>query len=169
VVPDLLKLFFTSLYSGPGEVSDSVQRKIESSCQDAVFNVDNGTRKTRKQILLAMAVKSMTGSKQLVTILNRLGNVISYSKVEEIETSLAASILERKESCPPGVSGESGVVGLAFDNYEELCYTLSGANTLHDTMGILYCSSKNKAVMRQDVIIVVRVSPRAVRLQHAAL
>ena len=29
-------------------------------------------------------------------------------------------------------------MGLAFDNYDELTNTLSGAETLHDTMGILY-------------------------------
>lgn len=29
-------------------------------------------------------------------------------------------------------------MGTAFDNYDELTNTLSGANTLHDTMGILY-------------------------------
>ena len=29
-------------------------------------------------------------------------------------------------------------MGLAFDNYDELTATLSGGETLHDTMGILY-------------------------------
>lgn len=29
-------------------------------------------------------------------------------------------------------------MGLAFDNLVELTQTLSGSNTLHDTMGILY-------------------------------
>ena len=29
-------------------------------------------------------------------------------------------------------------MGMAFDNFDELTQTLSGSNTLHDTMGILY-------------------------------
>lgn len=47
------------------------------------------------------------------------------------------AIQERKEACPentlPGLP-----MGLAFDNFDEMTQTLSGSNTLHDTMGILY-------------------------------
>ena len=33
---------------------------------------------------------------------------------------------------------EKLIMGLAFDNFDELSETLTGANTLHYTMGILY-------------------------------
>jgi hypothetical protein len=60
--------------------------------------------------------------------------------VEELETELAYSIHNREENLPDGAV--KGVpVGHAFDNYDELTqltHTLSGAETLHDTMGILY-------------------------------
>lgn len=68
-----------------------------------------------------------------------MGQSINYHAVEEIETNLAHAILDRQLNCPAGTV--SGVMcGLAFDNYDELTHTLSGSDTLHDTMGILYQS-----------------------------
>ena len=95
----------------------------------------------------------MTGSKQLVTILNRLGHCINYYQVEELETSLASSIIEKQKACPEGtVPGVA--MGLAFDNFDELTNTLSGSDTLHDTMGILYQSKPQQASSRQPLTTV---------------
>ena len=86
---------------------------------------------------MGMSMKSLTGSKKILTLLNRMGHCLNYHAIEEIETDLAQSILNRKLNCPDGTV--AGVpCGLAFDNYDELTHTLSGAATLHDTMGILY-------------------------------
>ena len=69
-----LVLELVRLYSRLGDTSDSVKRKVESAIQDALYNVGKGTVKTKKHILLAMTVKSLTGSQELVTIFNRLGH-----------------------------------------------------------------------------------------------
>ena len=69
--------------------------------------------------------------------MNWLGYCINYSATEELETELAYSILDRKLNCPDGAEVDE-LAGLAFDNYDEVVHTLSGANTLHDTMGIFY-------------------------------
>ena len=65
---------------------------------------------------------------------------LNYSALEELETATAEALLARKQACPEDtIAGlPMGVQGLAFDNFDELTQTLSGADTLHDTMGILY-------------------------------
>jgi hypothetical protein len=93
-----------------------------------------------------MAAKLMTGSKKLVQLLSRLGCIVNYNAIEELETNLAESILARQKGSPEGtVFG--AIMGLAFDNYDELNCKFSGADTLHDTMGIMYQNiSENGAV-----------------------
>ena len=51
-----------------------------------------GLVKPQKHLLLGLGVKSMTGSKKVLNILNRLGHCISYTTEEEIETELALNI-----------------------------------------------------------------------------
>ena len=84
-----------------------------------------------------MLVKALTGSRKLMTVLNRFGHCISYTKEEELVTELATAIQNREKSCPKGAK-YGPVMGNAFDNYDEMVQTLSGFNTLHDTMGIFY-------------------------------
>jgi len=89
---------------------------------------------------LGQAVKTMTGSKTFVTILNKFGQCVNYWKVEEIEMKMA------KKACkPPLLQGLEPRADLTtmmpFDNYDEFTETLSGKNTLHETMGICIQSS----------------------------
>lgn len=81
---------------------------------------------------LGVSVKSLTGSKKLVTVLNRLGHGINYSTIEELETEAAIATLDMKTACPSEAI-ENSPMGLSFDNYDELMHTLSGSETLHDT------------------------------------
>ena len=145
--PEIVRTFFQHLLGGlqTDQCSESVKRRSDSLSQDVLFSVRNGNIKPRKHILMGMSMKSMTGSKKIVTMLNRMGHSINYHAVEEIETDLAYAILDRKETCP---AGSIPVVpcGLAFDNYDELTSILSGADTLHDTMGIMYQSKPQGAV-----------------------
>ena len=137
--PELVKTFFRTLIGGLkiGQYSDSVMHRSDSLSQDALFLVKNGNLKPRKHILMGLSLKSLTGSKKILSILNRMGHSITYHAVEEIETNLAYDILNRQSNCPAGTV--SGVpCGLAFDNYNELTHILSGSDTSHDTMGILY-------------------------------
>ena len=84
-----------------------------------------------------MALKSITGRTKLVQIMNRFGHYVNYNALEELETATAEVIKEREKVCPgdtlPGLP-----IALAFENFDEMTQTLSGSNTLHDTMGLLY-------------------------------
>ena len=52
-------------------------------------------KKLPKHISLAMSIKHLTGSKQLISLLNRMGHSSSYEENEEVETSLANESLAR--------------------------------------------------------------------------
>ena len=58
---------------------------------------DKGLVKPPKHIALPVSVKSMTGSSELVTILNRLGHGTSYTELEEHEIAVAEKQIERQQ------------------------------------------------------------------------
>ena len=65
--------------------------------QDIIHSASNAKVKLPKQIGLAMAVHHLTGSKVLITLLNRMGHCSSYSEVQEVDTSLAMEVTAMAE------------------------------------------------------------------------
>lgn len=59
------------------------------TAQDLVHCASHARMKLAKQIGHGMSVKYLTGSKQLVTLLNRMGYSSSYDEIEQVETCLA--------------------------------------------------------------------------------
>lgn len=137
--PAIVQTFFRTLYGGPRlhKHSEEIVRRATAASADALFIVKHGRLIPKKHILLSALMKSLTGSRKILTLVNKFGYTVSYTKEEELETELASLILSRGKECPDGVK-VGATMGTAFDNYDELTNTLSGANTLHDTMGILY-------------------------------
>ena len=86
--PELVKLFFSILLGGPGynHHSPSIRRRADSMSQDALFVVKGGKLRTANHILTSMSLKSLTGSRKIITIMNKLGHCLNYNKVEELET-----------------------------------------------------------------------------------
>ena len=90
-----------------------------------------------------MVMKSLTGSWKVIEILNRLGHCVSYYLVEEIETELTYAANEKDTLNPSGMNmGANACTSLAFDNYDRFVETLTGKDTLHDTVGIAYQTVK---------------------------
>lgn len=87
--------------------------------------------------MLGLGVKSLTGSRKMLAIINCFGHTVNYHSAEELEIELALAQRESGQVCPEG-SRKDCVMGLFFDNYDELTHTLSGAESLHDAMSILY-------------------------------
>ena len=115
------------------------KRRIESIAHDIIYSATGGSIKPSKQLLLGLAVKSMTGSRRLIEILNRLGHSINYHTIEELETELTYSSLVDQWITPHGMSMDPTLcLGVAFDNFDHYVETSSGKNTLHDTVGIAY-------------------------------
>ena len=82
----------------------------------------------------------MTGSANVLTLLNRYGHCSSYSFVLECETALCNSSVIRDEIYfPKGIvkGHEDVVTHFCWDNWDQLEETVSGAGTTHSTHDII--------------------------------
>jgi len=85
------------------------------------------------------AIKSTTGSVEMIRMINRIGDDVSYTPLEELETSLCIQKLQIQkdehiallEHIHPHVP-----TTLAFGNIYRIEETLSGAGTSHCVNGI---------------------------------
>ena len=140
--PDILNQFMTYLIGGPILTKEDKTKKLRrtrSISDDIVFAVTSGRKKPAKHLQIGLAMKSLTGSRTVVNILNRLGHCASYNTIEELETELTFATDKESTKLPEGMSQEASLAtGLAFDNYDRYIETLSGKGTLHDTVGIAY-------------------------------
>ena len=96
--------------------SASKIRRAESLAADTVFSMTNGRKKLSKHLKLGIAVKSMTGSKKLIGMLNRYGHCVSYPTIEELETKLMFIVTSTSKISPPDLVPDSSLTfGIAFD------------------------------------------------------
>ena len=140
-VPPILIAFLQTLLSGDNDnntgPSMKISRLINSFSQDLIYAVSGGMWKTAKHILLPWSVKTLTGNVELISLLNRLGHGISYSKLEEIETALCLQKIESDGGLLPSKTNPCIPTTLAFDNIDRLDETLSGGGTSHRVNGII--------------------------------
>ena len=133
--------FFTHHVVGPyhrSHESASKIRRVESLAVDAVFSVTNG----RKNLKLGIAVTSMTGSKNLIGMLNKYGYCFSYTKTEELQMKLTFTVTSPSKISPLVLALPSSLtIGIAYDRFVEV---LSGKGTLHDRVSIVYQSVLEK-------------------------
>ena len=88
---------------------------------------------------MGLALKSLTGSRRIIELLNRMGHCINYHGVTEIETEMTYESRNRSQYTPYGMDlVETVGTGVAWDNYDRFVETSSGKDTLHDTVGITY-------------------------------
>ncbi|GFY14284.1 hypothetical protein TNCV_3614721 [Trichonephila clavipes] len=86
-----------------------------------------------------MTVKSLTSSRKMINILNRLGHCCNYNTLEELETEATISSVNRSQIFPPDIMEIPSLsTGVAFDNCDRYVDTLTGKDTLHDTVRIIY-------------------------------
>ena len=151
-VPDLLYNFLAWLmYGDTSSASISAQRcqnlpadvhrRVMSIAQDIIFLATRGHVKQAKHICLSMAVCHLTGSKKVITLLNRFGHEVSAPQLEELETGLAQQHLEdkalRQDAGFLPLNVHSGpFLTLCSDNSDRCEETLSGKGTTHCTNGI---------------------------------
>ena len=110
----LLKLI---LRSNTCKESDRLRWLIDSIGQDIVFNATSGKAKTVKHIQLGMFLKRKTGSKEIVTCMNRLGHSLCYSELLELEANIAEkeSSTKSQDYIPKKVEKENFVT-YVYDN-----------------------------------------------------
>ena len=145
--PLILENFMTALLCGPDNrvrCSDRKKRRVKAICQDTIYACTNGRKVPSKHLQLGIAVKKLTGSKRLIEILNRLGHSISYNAIEETETEMTYQVTNSETITPSEIKKSGNLcTGVAFDNFDRYVETLSGKDTLHDTVGIVYQNVSN--------------------------
>ena len=111
------------------------QRLALSLAQDLLNYVRNGMQKTSKHVSLPLALKNLTSSKEVITLLNRYGHGISYDQVLDMEMRLAENLLEGKEHdvILQKVVSPNAFSIFRWDNTDLLEETLSGGGTTHYT------------------------------------
>lgn len=131
--------FFRVLYTGSKNpnVDERIERLEKSMSDDDMFVATRARSTSRNH--LCIALKSLTGSRKVIEILNRFGHCISYHTSEASQTELATDISGRNYATPAGITKLVGLcIRLEWDNYDELTLALSGGGTLHDTVGFYY-------------------------------
>jgi hypothetical protein len=118
------------------ETESDSRNKLISICQDVVYLASNGRKQTPKSLCLGLTVRHLTGSSQLLTLLNKLGHSASVTSVIAYETSLAQLQLQCGLEIPAGFEKGKPTV-LVWDNIDFGEETLSGRGTTHHTNGIM--------------------------------
>ncbi|KAG5887454.1 hypothetical protein JTB14_017310 [Gonioctena quinquepunctata] len=141
-IPEELFNFIQNLVSGPNfceKNADSTTTKIKSICGDIIYAVTKGRCKPAKNLTLGLAMKSLTNSRQVITMLNRYGYSIGYNLAEELETEMTYTSIQNNAVIPAGIIATSTLsTHVAFDNFDRFVDTTSGKDTMHDTVGIIY-------------------------------
>lgn len=96
-----------------------------------------GRVSTPKHHSLSMTIRHMTGSSQIIQILNGLGHCTSHSSTLEHDTALAMVELSRGEFPTPSGIKHGQFTTLVWDNIGFGEETLSGKGTTHSTNGIM--------------------------------
>ena len=92
-----------------------------------------------KHISLGVVLKSITGSKWVVNLLNRFGHCIINEKVHRIDTGMESSLTSSNSLVPNRITKTPELyTALAWDNFDVNLETLSGADSVHHTYGICY-------------------------------
>lgn len=118
-----------------------LHRLILSVGQDLIYGSSNGQVNTPKHVGLAMAIKHLTGSKQVISMLNRFGHTVSYDSLQRMETSLAVEQLKKTEEM--GIVLPSNIfpgtfIHCAADNIDFKENTLDGKGTTHSSTVVLF-------------------------------
>ena len=153
-VPEVVNQFMSYVIGGPDKrkwKNTTKKVRIQSLGDDLVFCSTSGLKKPRKHLELSVALKSLTGSKKTVRLMNKLGHCASYTTEEELETELTIEANKNDDVTPFGMerSADSGM-GCAWDNYDRNVETVNGDATPHDTVGIAYQTVSNTNVQSSE-------------------
>lgn len=140
-VPANLYTLINCIVKGPKDSPNEKREiRIKSICDSIIYSTSCGALKPSTSLSLGLVTKSITGSRKMVEILNRLGHCVNYTCVEELETEIAYGCAADTKILPYGLVPKTPQLRthVAFDNYDRFVETSSGRDTLHDTVGIVY-------------------------------
>jgi hypothetical protein len=163
--PDELMTFVTQLLSGRAikDASTKTERITRSVAQDICYAVSGGRWKMPKHLLLGMTVRHITGSAEIVSLLNRFGHCVSYTTLLELETAMCNAIVETDKLLPVTIDPDKNVVThFCWDNFDLNEETPSGAGTTHSTHGIVVQETTEECTPAPTVPVMNKTKRRSV-------
>jgi hypothetical protein len=140
IIPHTLQSFLNLVITGqPRAPSCNAERLIFSIGQDLCRAVTKGEWKLPKHILLCMTLHHLFRSKNLLTVLNRLGHCENYSFAMELETAIAvaldqtSSLLTRRIVKSPG----NILFHSEWDNFNQILTGIHGKPAFNTSAGIM--------------------------------
>ena len=133
-VPVEIVSFLEDVICGPAirRRSDRNIRRAKSISEVLIFASTSAEKKPAKYLKLGMLLKTLTGSRRILELLNRMGHCASYHTIQEIETELTIKANSENQLTPFGMSLENHMgTGVAWDNYDRFVETRSGKDMLH--------------------------------------
>ena len=153
-IPVDIASFMEDVICGPytRQKSERKFQRAKSIAADIVFAASGATKQPAKHLKLGMAIKTLTNSRRLLELLNRMGHCSSYHTVEEIETELTFQANAEHKNTPHGMELNPSLgTSVAWDNYDRFVDTQSGKDTLHDTVGIAFQIVQQPSVSQVDL------------------
>ena len=118
-------------------------RRVVMLRQDIIHAMTNSQVKAPKHLGLPVTIPNLTGSKEVITLLNRMGHCSSYDEVEIVNTGWAREMDMEARSQETGVVIPSNItpgpfVQFAPDKNDFKEETLDGKQTTHATTLVVY-------------------------------
>ena len=168
-----LKLYYENLLS-PASVhhgtSLTAERLIDSFTQDIMYAVSKREFLTLKHASVGLGLHSLTGQKLPLQVLSRLGHCMTYDQICEVETAQAELVQHLKSLslplpiCP--IDEESKVLTTFWwDNFDRNIETASGAESIHNTPGIMFQEESACTVKRNENVSIPKSKRRSIRLE----
>ena len=139
-----------SLHEKVELASESDRCHVLSVAQDIIHCVTRGRIKTAKHVGLPLAMKHISGSAKVVSLLNRFGHGLSVTQMQEVEAGMAQQLIAQRSSStekdvfvPSNIQPGTSFVQVCSDNNDLLEETLTGIETTHCTKW--NCHSKASA------------------------
>lgn len=110
--------------------------KLMSITEDLVTLASKQRNPSPKSIALAMALRQLTGSASVISLVSGLGHCMSHSYVLAHETALAQLNISKDDIIPSGFDSTARTT-LAWDNDDFSEETRSGKGTTHITGGMI--------------------------------
>lgn len=122
--------------------------RIKSLYQIMYFILHSGRKKTPLHLLTGIAIHSTCKSASLITSFNKIGLCVSYDDIRRVRLRLALYTIERGEGNVPLPShfDPNQFTVAAFDNFDHNEGSLSGLDSSHDTVCVLF---QNKSEHRK--------------------
>ena len=140
-IPSELEKFLNVLISKhETPVNPKVKRLVQSIGQDVCRAATNGEWKLPKHVLLCLTLRHLYRSKQLITLINKLGHCENYSFSLELETAIAKATQESSTLLSVQIirsPQKASVFHSEFDNFDQLLNTITGKESIHTAHGIM--------------------------------